>query len=390
MTSRLAIGVSVLWIPLAFLFDGVTVLLLPTRLAGMTDPASAVGAISFVGIAAGLAVQPLAGLLTDRLRTRVDRRLVMVVVAVPTLAALWLLAGAQTVALVAGSYLVVQVAASILQSGQQTLIPEHIPAAARGRTGGLKTAFDLGGAFLAFLILGTLLAGGDATAAAGAISIVLVATLGLVWVLVPPTLGRTPPAPRASTGLPDGFIRLVTARFLFLLGTYGIGRFLLLLIADRLSLDPARATDETGAYLALFTLVGAVSGVTFGRLVDRVDSLSVMRLGAVLSAIGIVSLLPAAGSAGVLAAGSIMAVGTAAFVSANWAATTDVVPGPDAGRLMGIANFGTGGAAACAGLFGPLISAAGFVPAIVLSLVATLASLAPLASRASRRLAEAA
>jgi hypothetical protein len=46
--------------------------------------------------------------------------------------------------------------------------------------------------------------------------------------------------------------------------------------------------------------------------------------------------------------------------------------------LMGLANIGTGGAAACAGLAGPLIDAAGFEPAILLAAMATFAALLPL------------
>jgi hypothetical protein len=50
-----------------------------------------------------------------------------------------------------------------------------------------------------------------------------------------------------------------------------------------------------------------------------------------------------------------MAVGSAAFASSNWAMATDLVRPQDAGRSLGIANFGTAGAAAVAGLFGLFI-----------------------------------
>ena len=51
----------------------------------------------------------------------------------------------------------------------------------------------------------------------------------------------------------------------------------------------------------------------------------------------------------------------------------------DAGRLMGLANIGTGGAAAAAGLVGPLIDAWGFSPALLAATLAILLSLLPLA-----------
>ena len=110
-----------------------------------------------------------------------------------------------------------------------------------------------------------------------------------------------------------------------------------------------------------------------------------MAVGVVLSAAGIVALIPSAGVAGVLIGGSLMSAGTAAFVTANWAALTDLAPGPDAGRLMGIANIGTGGAAAAAGLLGPLIDAGGFGPALAVAAAATALGLLPLMVRSETR-----
>ena len=381
MTGRLALGVSVLWIPLAFLFDGVTVLVLPTKLAAAPDAASSIGLISFAGLAAALLVQPLAGALGDRYRGRLDRRSFLLLLAGPIWIGLWILSSAQTVLIVAAGYIVIQIAASIVQSGQQTLIPEHVDIDDQGRAGGLKGAFDLGGGFLAFLVLGSLLANGDTAAATAAISILLIVALAIVWALVPPTHGSAPPSlDAAASGLPPGFVHLVITRFLFLLGTYGIGRFLLLLVADRLGIDAAHAADETGTFMALFTLIGAVAAVGSGVVVDRIGPRAVMRLGIMASALGIAGLLPSGGSAGVLIAGTAMALGTAAFASANWAATTRLVPAGQAGKLMGLANLGTGGAAACAGLMGPLIDWGGFTPAILVALSATLGALAPLAT----------
>jgi MFS family permease len=74
----------------------------------------------------------------------------------------------------------------------------------------------------------------------------------------------------------------------------------------------------------------------------------------------------------VLGLGAAMAVGTAAFGAGSWALQADLVDGEHAGRLLGIANFGTWGAAAAAGLLGPLIDAQGFGIALVLAAGTTL------------------
>jgi hypothetical protein len=50
-----------------------------------------------------------------------------------------------------------------------------------------------------------------------------------------------------------------------------------------------------------------------------------------------------------------MALGSAAIAAANWAYNADVAPADEAARFLGLANVGTAGAAAAAGLFGPLV-----------------------------------
>jgi MFS family permease len=297
-------------------------------------------------------------------------------------AGIWLVAGS-TVALVAFGYLVVQVAASSIQAAQQTLIPEHVERPLRGRAAGLKGAFDIGGSFLAFLVLGALLSSGDTVPAAVAVTAVLVGSLAVLAACVPgiapDKLRTSPPAHgrRPLRSVPPGFVRLVASRFLFLFGTYAIGRFLLLLVADRSGIDPTQAADATGGLLAIFTVATAVAALAFGRLADRRGRDGIMVLGIVVSAAGILAFAPSFGVPGVALGGLVMSVGTGAFVAANWAALTDLSPAEDAGWLMGLANIGTGGAAACAGLLGPVIDGVGFTPAILVAAIATAAALIP-------------
>lgn len=379
MNPRLALGISVVWLPLAFLFDGVTALVLPVRLADSDRAATEVGLVSFAGLSAALVVQPLAGRLSDRLRGRIDRRVFLALAALPAVAGLWLLAGATAVGVIALAYVVIQISASAIQAAQQTLIPEHVDHATRGRAAGLKSTFDIGGAFLAFLVLGALLQSADVVPAAAFTTVLLLASVGMLVGLVPRATPSAAARRTAGPGaVPTGFVRLVAARFLFLFGTYAIGRFLLLLLADRLGLDPGTAAAATGGLLALLTLATAVAALPFGLVADRRGRSPVMAVGIALSTGGILAFLPTVGMFGVVVGGLLMAAGTAAFVSANWAAITDLAPAEDAGWLMGLANVGTGGAAASAGLLGPVIDGVGFSPAIILAAIATAAALIPL------------
>ncbi len=373
---RLLLGINALWIPLAFLYDGLTVLVLPIRL---NADATAIGLVSFVGLLAAAAVQPVAGWVSDRVRPTVDRRAFLTLAAAPVVLALWLLGSGGTALAILAAYVLVQVAASVLQAAHQSLLPEHVGRRARGWAAGWKTAFDVGGSFLAFVVLGALLGSGETGPATVVIVAILAAAIGLVWILVPGAVSTSPvraPAPR----IPAGFVPLVMARFLFLFGSYAVGRFLVLLVAERIGIDPMTAADEAGALLALLTLTTAVAALAFGRLADRRPRPQVMLGGAALATIGILTLVPALGLGGVVAGGALMSIGTAAFMSANWAATADLASPHDAGRLMALANLGTALAAAAVGLLGPLIPSVGFAPVLMVAAFASAAAALPVAS----------
>ena len=92
-----------------------------------------------------------------------------------------------------------------------------------------------------------------------------------------------------------------------------------------------------------------------GWLADRFGRRAVMVVGGLVGGAG-VALVPMTDSmAALLAAGSLMAIGSASFGSASWALLADLSPSPRAGGLLGLANLGTAGAAAAAGAFGPII-----------------------------------
>ncbi|HEU5285519.1 MAG TPA: MFS transporter, partial [Sphingomicrobium sp.] len=117
----------------------------------------------------------------------------------------------------------------------------------------------------------------------------------------------------------------------------------------------------------VLTLATAAAAVPSGWLADRIGRPAVMLAGGAIGAVGVAA-LPLAGSLpAILVFGSLMAVGSAAFGAGSWAALADATAERSTGRLLGIANLGTAGAAAAAGLFGPLIDAAGFGPAFALA-----------------------
>lgn len=397
--ARLLFGISVFWLALSVLFDGVNTLVLPlqlSRLPVQEHQATLLGLLTFVGLLAGALAQPVAGAFSDRWQSRLGRMGFIAIGLILSLISLLVFATFQSIVGVMLGYLGVQISASIAQAGQQGLIPDLVDEKHRGMASGLKGFMDLTGAMLGFVILGQLLGTGQVLTAIGAIAAILVVAYLLAALLTPEDKAdRNAPASSHAPGLREvfridrvqysTFIRLVVARFLFLLGIYGTGRFLLFFVASRLGIPEEQAAGHTGNLLAGLALISVLASPLAGWLADRMGRLPVMTAGAVISAISALLLTWANSSGEILLFGGLMSVGSAAFAGGSWALLADLVPRAQSARFFGLANFGTAGAAAAAGLFGPVIDWAdaivpgsGFSALFILASVAFLTSVLPL------------
>jgi MFS family permease len=392
---RLLFGISVFWLALSVLFDGVNTLVLPLQvgaLAGQNNQSTLLGLLTFVGLLAGALVQPIAGAFSDRLQSTLGRKGFIGIGLVLCLASLYLFATIQNMVGLLTGYLAIHISASIAQAGQQGLIPDLVSEDRRGLASGLKGFMDLSGAMLGFVILGQLLGAGQSLPAIGAIAGILVIAYILATLLTPEDKVRSGhPVLRRSISLRDifridltqqsAFLRLIVARFLFLLGIYATGRFLLFFVADRLGLSEAQAAEQAGSLLAGLALITILASPLAGWLADRIGRVPLMIAGAILSAISALMLVWAGSAGQILLFGGLMSLGSAAFAGGNWALLADVVPKDESARFFGLANFGTAGAAAAAGLFGPVIDGVDrILPGMGFSVLFILASLAFLTS----------
>jgi MFS family permease len=392
--TRLLFGISIFWLALSALFDGVNTLVLPVQLSARSGSSQAtlLGLLTFFGLLAGALIQPVAGAFSDRLKPVMGRKGFIGFGVLFSLVSLAFFAASQSIPAIMAGYLAVQVSASIAQAGQQGILPDLVDEKRRGLASGLKGFMDLAGAMLGFIVLGQLLGSGGALPAIGAIAAILVVAY-LVAVLLTPEdkPGREPrtaaePLPLAKVFRLDlrrqtAFVRLILARFLFLLGIYGTGRFLLLFVADRLGLPPNEAAEQAGSLLAGLALITVLASPLTGWLADRVGRVPLMIAGSILSAISAVMLVWAGSPSQILMFGGFMSLGSAAFAGGSWALLTDLVPRHEPARYFGLANFSTAGAAAAAGLFGPVIDwVEGMSPGLGFSALFVLAAAAFLAS----------
>ena len=403
---RLLLGISIFWLGLSMLTDGVNTLVLPLQLSnllGKSAQASALGLLTFVGLLAGALIQPYAGALSDRLRPALARKgfiaagLLLSLVALAVFGLLHSLSG-----LVLG-YLGIQLAASVAQAGQQGLIPDLVDEEHRGMASGLKGFMDVGGAMVGFIVLGHLLDSGSLLMTVAAIAAVLIVLYAIATLFTPEDRATRadarpsrPPSsaaegrfsPRAVFSIDPlqhrAFIRLLLARFLFLLGIYATGRFLLYFVADRLNLQAGRAAAEAGNILAALALLTILAAPIGGWLADRYGRLPLMVAGALLGAASAASLILAHTELQMLIFGGLMSLGSAAFSGGSWALLADLVPKRESARFFGLANLSTAGSSATAGLLGPVLDGAqrispgsGYTVLFLLAAIAFLASAFP-------------
>jgi MFS family permease len=397
--TRLLFGISVFWLALSVLFDGVNTLVLPLQLgalASQNNQATLLGLLTFVGLLAGALIQPIAGTLSDKLQPILGRKGFIGIGLLLSLVSLFLFAMFQSLAGIMLGYFAIQVSASIAQAGQQGLIPDLVKENRRGLASGMKGFMDLTGAMLGFVILGQLLGAGGALPAIGAIAAILVIAYLLAALLTPedkPNKGATVKTSttslrkifRLDLSQQKAFVRLIISRFLFLLGIYGTGRFLLFFVADRLGLSEDQAVEQAGALLAGLALITILASPLTGWLADRIGRVPLMIAGAILSAVSALMLVWAGSTSQILLFGGLMSLGSAAFAGGSWALLADLVPKEEPARYFGLANFSTAGSAAAAGLFGPVIDGVeraapgmGFSALFILASVSFLASAIPI------------
>ena len=399
---RLLLGISIFWLALSILLDGINTLVLPLQVSkafGNGTQATTLGLLTLIGLLAGALIQPVAGTLSDRWRPRLGRKGFIGIGLAFCLISILLFANSNNLIAMISGYLLIQISASIAQAGQQGLIPDLVSENKRGIASGLKGFMDLAGAMLGFAILGQFLGSDKTLMALGTIAAILVSVYLLAVLLTPEDRPNRELKPKRETislsqlfrldlTEHNAFERLLIARFLFLFGVYAIGRFLLLFVAARLRLDPNQAVALAGTLLAGLALVTILASPLTGWLADRIGRVPLMLVGAVLGSLG-AFLLVWANSAGLIFLfGSLLSLGSAAFGSGSWALLADLVPKDESARFFGLANFSTAGPAAVVGLLGPAIDSVervspgnGYSILFIISALAFIASTLPLRRR---------
>jgi MFS family permease len=369
-TSWKLVRLNAGWLGMAFMWNSLHVILLPAALLAFVSPErknTVLGLLTGAGLFIAMLVQPLAGTLSDRWRSRWGRRRPLIVIGIVMdfifLSILGFVGGLP--GLVVG-YIGLQFTSNFAHGAMQGLLPDTLPKEQLGRGSGFKNLLDVVGIVLAALVMGRLVhpEAVQMGAPVGLIMAVLVVSAG---VMVIGTRERSTIS-QAGQSHPTGlfqdlfktdlrenraFAWLIGSRFVFLLGVYGIQAFAQYFIRDTLpGTNPVKLTGDLMASIVVALIACTLVG---GYLSDRVGTWPVHGLATGLVALGSVAMMTAHSAAMVMVSGLIIGCGIGFFQTANWALANQLAPPSQAGRFLGLTNLATAGAGALSRSFGPAI-----------------------------------
>jgi MFS family permease len=365
--TKLLVGISVFWLGLALLTDGLNSIVLPLqllRMGGTRPAATTLGLLTFAGLLAALVIQPMAGEWSDRMRATWGRTGSIATALFGVLAGLFALGIGQNLVGLFVAYLMIQVAASIGRAAMSAFIPDLLPFDKTGRAEAMQEGMQAAGSALGFLVLGSFLA----AAALGSALMVIGAVLTVAFLLTVLLVGERPRihGVRHSSPTWDDLYRfdfrthrryawLVLSRGLFLVGVFAVSRFLLLFLVDRFGIDASEAAAQAGLLLGGMALVTVLFAPPAVALAERAGHGLVIAIGAFLATAGIAAVALGGTMPYVLAGILAVAFGSSAFLSANNVLASELIPAVHAAKFKGLASLTVLAAAALAGLFGPLL-----------------------------------
>jgi len=326
-------------------------------------PNTTLGILGFIGLLVAMAVQPIVGVFSDRARTKLGRRLPFLIGgAVLIAASLFLLALAPTLWVLLIGVIFIQFSSNILQGPWQALIPDLVPQGQRGQASSLKAVMDIIATVGAGAVAGILLGSTGqkifhgyaiyATAAAPVVVFLLFVTLTAIW-----AREQAGAASEAVASRPIGealknafyvdfrenpiFGWWFANRILFWGSFIAINTFLINYLVDVIRMDQADAQSFYGTLKVILGVALIVVALASGWLSDRFGRKPVMQAAGLVAFAGAVLLLVVRDRTLIIVAGGIIGMGIGAFLSANWALATDIVPREETARYLGIANIAT-------------------------------------------------
>jgi MFS family permease len=326
-------------------------------------PNTTLGLLGFLGLLVAMVVQPIVGVFSDRARTKLGRRLPFIIAGALLIAlSLFTLATAPALWVLVVGVILIQFSSNILQGPWQALIPDLVPESQHGTASSLKAVMDIIATVVAGAVAGMLLGStgqklfGEnavlATAAAPVVIFILFIIITSIWAREHPNA-----ADERVTGRSIGealkmafsinfretpvFGWWFANRILFWGSFIAINSFLINYMVDVMRMTQEDAQSFYGRLKVILGVALIVLALLSGWLSDRFGRKPVMQIAGVAAFLGALMLLFVRSQTLIIIAGAIIGMSIGAFLSANWALATDIVPRHEAARYLGIANIAT-------------------------------------------------
>src|SRR3990172_1861758 len=368
------IVLNIYWLGLSFKWNAIHPLILPAVLLNYvpdTQKNSYLGILTAIGLIIATIVQPVAGAGSDHWASRFGRRRPFILVStLLDLVFLAMLGWAGGVVWLMLGYILLQFSSNIGQGASQGLLPDKVPSSQLGMASGIKTFIDILSLILASLVAGNLIdpVTRDPT-------LIISVVMGLMLISSAITIFGTPEDSIISTTdkpvtLTSVFAEfklifkidfkknihywmLIAERFIFLLGVMGIQQFAQYFIKDVLQVEnPLKATGDMMAALAVGLVITALVG---GWLSDRLGPRLILIAASIITGLGCFLLLLVTDQSSLVVMGSVIGVGMGLFLTSNWTIATQLAPGKEAGKYIGLTNIATARAGAVGRLWGPIL-----------------------------------
>jgi Na+/melibiose symporter-like transporter len=366
--------ITVFGFALAALWNSLHGIVLPLRLLDIvaeSEKNTYLGLFSFTGLLLAMAVQPIAGAISDRSSFRWGRRRPYILLG--TIFAVLLLPGIGFL----GSYIAIfiiycllQISSNTAQGPYQAFIPDLVPEGKRGIASGVKSLLEiLGGIALVRLIgyfMGQYATGEEGFwiwLVLGALAIVLLGAMAatILTVKEQPATSSTKSTFRQTlynsfridVKTQSDFVFFLISRLLIFMALATVQTFALFYLKDVVGV--ANAATATADLLIAAGIGMLVAVYPAGLLSDRLGRRPVAVSSGLLGAFGILVIFFSPSYGYIIFGGTILGIATGAFLSSNWALATDLVATGEEARYLGLTNLATAGGAALARLIGPVI-----------------------------------
>jgi Na+/melibiose symporter-like transporter len=368
------IKITVFGFALTALWSSLHTIIIPLRLLDFVaepEKNTYLGLLTFTGLVVAMAVQPIAGAISDRSGFSWGRRRPYILLG--TILVILFLPGigfSRSYATIFIFYCLLQVSSNTTQGSYQAFIPDLVPETKRGRASGIKSLLEmLGGVALLYptaLFMDRYFTGEGGFwlwLALGVLAFVLLAAMVATVLIVKEQPGRGAPLPLLSTlnksfkidvKANRDFIWFLVSRLLISMAFTPMQTFALYFLRDVVGItNPAAA-------MAKFS-IAAVAGMLAvvypaGRISDRIGRRPIAVGSGLLGALGIAFVFFFQQNYTVIMlCGGLLGISFGAFTSTSWALATDLVTKGEEARYLGLTNLAAAGGGALARLIGPLI-----------------------------------